>query len=243
MPGSDPVQSIVRAFSIMEAVSRGHFGMRSSDLAGMLNLNPKTAFSLLKTMVQYGYLQKDSQRRYHLGPTLWELIRNDHANAVLQLAEDAVRNLAAAFPGSVVTFAELIGTESRSRLRISPDRPGILQYPVYLTHPLYTSATGLCFLSQDRFAPMLYSAWDFDEYGVQRWKDLKNLKRFLDSVPQENGVIRLELPPSSNVALAVSAGENFSLSIKVSASKSDDAAKQLLEAVKVIHATTKEVYP
>ena len=206
MPGSDPVQSIVRAFSIMEAVSRGHFGMRSSDLAGMLNLNPKTAFSLLKTMVQYGYLQKDSQRRY-------------------------------------LTFAELIGTESRSRLRISPDRHGILQYPLYLTHPLYTSATGLCFLSQDRFASMLYSAWDFDEYGVQRWKDLKNLKRFLDSVPQENGVIRLELPPSSNVALAVSAGENFSLSIKVSASKSDDAAKQLLEAVKVIHATTKEVYP
>ncbi|MDP6404328.1 MAG: IclR family transcriptional regulator [Alphaproteobacteria bacterium] len=68
------VQSLVRAFAILEAIAGAPDGMGLAQLSRALGLHSSTAFHLLKTMVQLGYLRQDrATKRYRLGRPLFAL--------------------------------------------------------------------------------------------------------------------------------------------------------------------------
>jgi DNA-binding IclR family transcriptional regulator len=71
------VQSIGRAFSILEEIARNRSGIGLADLSKRVGLHNSTTFHLVKTMVSLGYVRqlKDS-KRYRIGRPLFALAAN-----------------------------------------------------------------------------------------------------------------------------------------------------------------------
>src|SRR5579864_4705665 len=71
------VQSLARAFGIMEEIARSRDGISLAELSKRVGLHNSTTFHLVKTMVSLGYIRqiKDS-KRYRIGRPLFALATN-----------------------------------------------------------------------------------------------------------------------------------------------------------------------
>lgn len=68
------VQSLGRAFAILEEVARHRDGIGLAELSKMVGLHNSTTFHLAKTMVSLGYLrQEKDSKRYRIGRPLFAL--------------------------------------------------------------------------------------------------------------------------------------------------------------------------
>jgi DNA-binding IclR family transcriptional regulator len=68
------IQSIERAFAILEEVARAPDGVGLAELGKRVGLHNSTAFHLLKTMVSLGYVLQDREsKRYRIGRRLFTL--------------------------------------------------------------------------------------------------------------------------------------------------------------------------
>src|SRR6266571_4413123 len=68
------VQSLGRAFAILEEVARNREGIGLADLSKRLGLHNSTAFHLAKTLVSLGYVrQEPDSKRYRIGRPLFAL--------------------------------------------------------------------------------------------------------------------------------------------------------------------------
>src|SRR5258708_2668265 len=68
------VQSLERAFAILEKVARHRDGVRLRELSKHLGLHTSTTFHLVKTMVMLGYLrQMPDDKTYRIGTPLFTL--------------------------------------------------------------------------------------------------------------------------------------------------------------------------
>jgi len=92
------VQSIGRAFSILEEVARNREGIGLAELSKRVGLHNSTTFHLVKTMVSLGYIRqlKDS-KRYRIGRPLFALASSalDEMEMV-SMATPVLENLASA---------------------------------------------------------------------------------------------------------------------------------------------------
>ena len=70
------LQSIGRAFAILEEVARNRDGITLADLSKRVGLHNSTAFHLVKTMVSLGYIRqiKESKRYAASGPPACDLL-------------------------------------------------------------------------------------------------------------------------------------------------------------------------
>ncbi len=90
------VQSLGRAFSILEAIAERAEGIALADLSKLVQLHNSTAFHLVKTMLGLGYVRQDAEtKRYHIGHKLFGLAAgaNNETNLVF-LAEPVLKELA-----------------------------------------------------------------------------------------------------------------------------------------------------
>jgi DNA-binding IclR family transcriptional regulator len=68
------IQSLVRAFSILEAIARNPEGVSLSQLGRDVRLHNSTVFHLVKTMMSLGYVrQAETDKRYRIGGSLFHL--------------------------------------------------------------------------------------------------------------------------------------------------------------------------
>ena len=68
------VQSLARAFSIMEEIARNRDGIGLAELSKRVGLHNSTTFHLVKTMVSLGYVrQMKDLKRYRIGRPLFAL--------------------------------------------------------------------------------------------------------------------------------------------------------------------------
>ena len=68
------VQSLGRAFAILEEVARHREGIGLADLSKLVGLHNSTAFHLAKTMVSLGYMRQErDSKRYRVGRPLFAL--------------------------------------------------------------------------------------------------------------------------------------------------------------------------
>lgn len=70
---TNPVQSVDRAFGILEAMADAGGEVGLSELAGDLRLPVPTLHRLLKTLMANGYVRQSPSRKYALGPRLVRL--------------------------------------------------------------------------------------------------------------------------------------------------------------------------
>lgn len=67
------VQSLGRAFSILEEVARHREGIGLAELSKLVGLHNSTTFHLAKTLVSLGYLRQETNKRYRVGRPLFAL--------------------------------------------------------------------------------------------------------------------------------------------------------------------------
>ena len=68
------IQSISRAFMILEEIARAREGIPLSELSKRVGLHNSTAFHLVKTMVSLGYIRQErDSKRYRIGRPLFGL--------------------------------------------------------------------------------------------------------------------------------------------------------------------------
>ena len=70
---SGGVQSLERAFGLLELIAAHRRAMSLSELASASGLAPATLHRLARTLVDLGYLRQEPSRRYALGPRLFLL--------------------------------------------------------------------------------------------------------------------------------------------------------------------------
>jgi IclR family acetate operon transcriptional repressor len=80
-PRSGGVQSLERAFGLLELVATRRGAASLSELATASGLPPATLHRLARTLVDLGYLRQEPSRRYALGPRLALLV--DGSSAML----------------------------------------------------------------------------------------------------------------------------------------------------------------
>ena len=73
VPTKSGVQSLQRAFGLLELVAAQRGAMSISELAAASGLAPATLHRLARTLVDLGYLRQEPSRRYALGPRLFLL--------------------------------------------------------------------------------------------------------------------------------------------------------------------------
>lgn len=72
-PAAGGVQSVQRAFDLLELIAEAGGSQGISQLSASSGLPVPTIHRLLRTLVAQGYLRQDSSRRYALGPRLIRL--------------------------------------------------------------------------------------------------------------------------------------------------------------------------
>lgn len=70
---SGGVESVERALSLLDAFDMGDNGLALKDLAERTGLNKATILRLSLSLEKFGYLKRDDDGAFHLGPSLWRL--------------------------------------------------------------------------------------------------------------------------------------------------------------------------
>jgi len=87
------IQSLERAFAILEQIARHRDGITLAELCKCVGLHSSTTFHLVKTMVQLGYASQDADsKRYKIGRRVFSLAagaldENELANRVVPVLE------------------------------------------------------------------------------------------------------------------------------------------------------------
>jgi IclR family transcriptional regulator, KDG regulon repressor len=145
------VQSIARAFSILEEVARNREGIGLADLSKRVGLHNSTTFHLVKTMVSLGYIRqlKDS-KRYRVGRPLFALASSalDEMEMV-SMATPVLESLARA-TGEASHFAARMG-DAVVIIARTPG-PGVFQLTdrAGVVRPAYCTALGKVILASLR---------------------------------------------------------------------------------------------
>lgn len=106
------IQSLERAFAILEEVARNRDGINLADLSKNVGLHNSTTFHLVKTMTQLGYIsQVRDSKRYRIGSKLFTLAAGAlDESTLLALATPVLETLTAA-TGESAHFAIRSGNE------------------------------------------------------------------------------------------------------------------------------------
>jgi DNA-binding IclR family transcriptional regulator len=204
MAGSNLVQSVLRGTEIVEAIAQAEDGLTLNEISVQVDLKTTTVYNILRTFCASGWLKRDSDGKYFIGVSLLSVVRNGNGSAVLSQAVPVMLELSEQFPGGTLTFAEFANDGIWCRLRVSPDRPGVIQRRMLQRFMPYASATGLlfqAFMSEDEFAPAaeLYS---FSEYGLRLWNSEGEFEKCLAKV-RENGYASSPEVRTTSLAIAL----------------------------------------
>jgi IclR family acetate operon transcriptional repressor len=93
---SGKIQSLMRAAAILDAVARQPEGISLAEVAGAVGLNTSTAFHLIQTLVNLGFLTQLADRRYRIGSRLFTLAAGAlDENTMLAMATPILERLSA----------------------------------------------------------------------------------------------------------------------------------------------------
>jgi DNA-binding IclR family transcriptional regulator len=120
------IQSLERAFDILEEIAQHQDGINLADLTKRVELHNSTTFHLTKTMVSLGYVQQNpSTKRYHIGTRLFTLAASAFSEVTLvSLATPILEDLARD-TGETAHFAIMSGNDVVVAARAAG--PGALQ--------------------------------------------------------------------------------------------------------------------
>lgn len=97
-----PAPMVERAFKLLDLLATSDVGYSLSELARLLGMSKSSVHSLLKTLESGGVVEVDRDRRYALGPRLYNLTQSYiRRSGLRRYALPAMRRLAALTDGTV----------------------------------------------------------------------------------------------------------------------------------------------
>lgn len=205
MPASDLVQSLSRALMLLELLPAADNGLTLQQISRELDLRPTTVHNLVRTLEARGYVTKLSKpTRYTLGTTVIDLARQYMEQELQCGAARAVNTVFTRFSNARATYSEYIGGEVVLRLRMTPERPSLLERPWNSVMLPYVSASGLVFQAYWSFRQQQANLqrYPFTEYGAHVWQTEERLQAFLAEV-RERGYAAPPIGQSGLVPVAV----------------------------------------
>jgi IclR family transcriptional regulator, KDG regulon repressor len=213
------VQSLARAFSILEEIARNRDGIGLAELSKRVDLHNSTTFHLVKTLVSLGYVRqmKDS-KRYRVGRPLFALAASaldevEMVSLATPLLEDLSRetgesaHFSVRLEDAVVVLAR---TGGKGAFQLA-DRAGAVR-------PAHCTALGkvmLAALSPEQFEQFLQRA---------------ELKAFSERSITSSEVLRREVTEVRRSGLAIDDGE-FDAEVRCAAVPVRDFSGQVIGAL------------
>ena len=195
MPSNQLVQSVTRSMRILELLANAENGLTLQQLCQELDLKPTTAHNLLRTLAARGYVERLSEpTRYSLGYTYLELADRYRMLTTQRYAATAVSQVFSQFSQVRVTYSEDVGGDVVLKLRMTPERPGLLERPYHSVMLAYTSASVLVYHAFWREEQRLQyeEKYPFATYGAQVWGEYSHLVDLLNDIRHQG---HADLPP------------------------------------------------
>lgn len=195
-PARGGVQSIGRAFAIMEEIARNRDGIGLAELSKRVGLHNSTTFHLVRTMVSLGYVRqlKDS-KRYRIGRPLFALAANalDEIE-MMSLATPVLEELSRE-TGESAHFSVRMGDAVVVLARTSG--PGAFQMTdrVGVMRPAHATALGKIMLAS------------LNDEQFSGWLDRADLKPHTQNTITETARLRREIVEVRRAGLAFDNGE------------------------------------
>lgn len=188
MPSNQLVQSVTRSLLILEQLANVEDGLTLQQISHELDLKAPTVHNILRTLVARGYVERVSEpARYRLGSTLVDLADRHRTLTTQRFAATAVSRVFAQFSYVRVTYCEDIGGEVVLKLRMTPERPGLLERPWHSIMLAYNSASVLIFQAFWREDQKIqYDAkYPFETYGAHIWDTREEVEAFLQETQRK----------------------------------------------------------
>jgi len=170
---------------VLSLIARSEDGLSLREVAGALGLKAPTAHNLLRTLAAKGFLERTGRPvRYRLGGAVMELADLRARRDWLRGAAEVVADLHRAFPAGTVTFAEPVGGEVMATLRMSWERPGVLERPTNRVMSAYGTASAIVYqaFASEEERSAYRRRHPFWEEGAMLWHDPPRLEAFLAEV-------------------------------------------------------------
>ena len=181
------VQSLLRGLDLLRCLAQSPAGLSLREATEAVHLKQSTVYKLLQTLVAAGFARKSGRPvRYCLGAAAGELAGQYCREPLRRRAEGAVAELfeacRACRPNVVLT--EPAGGEVAIVLRMSAERPGVLERPEGRFMSPYANACSLAFLAlwPDGERAAYQRRHPFWEEGAMLWESPEALEEQLGSI-------------------------------------------------------------
>jgi len=139
------IRSVGRALDLLEIMQRAAPpGIRVSDAAATLGIDPATASRLMATLMTRGYASRMPNRRFTLGARSLRLV-SGWIDRLLQIADAPMRRIADGC-GETVYLLQLVGSEAVTLARLSGGRRALVEGEIGPSYPLWAAAAGRALL-------------------------------------------------------------------------------------------------
>lgn len=183
-PRGGGVQSLGRAFAILEEIARAREGIGLAELSKRVGLHNSTTFHLVKTMVGLGYVRQLKDKRYRVGRPLFALAASalddvEMVSLATPILEDLSRET-----GEASHFGVRMGDQVIVTARTSGAGAFQLTDRVGVVRPAHCTALGkviLAGLSEDQLSQFLARA-ELKPSTSKSITDIERLRRDIDEV-------------------------------------------------------------
>lgn len=193
-PGRAPYGSstVDKALEILRAVGRSPAGLTNGEIGGQLGLDRSTAHRLVSTLQRNGFLLRDADRRYVIGPEVTFLAWGTGAD--LKAAMEGLLAQLSEESGESASYSTAFG-DTYYCVAVRPGPSELNYHPMPSTfYDLHTSATGLAILAF------------VDAAEQDRLLTAKPLRALTERTVTDPGELREELELTRDRGYAVSAG-------------------------------------
>ncbi len=180
MPGSELVQSLIKAIDILSLIAEHEEGVRLNELTKMTRLNKTTIYNLLRTLSFKGFVCKDRFERYHIGPAVRSLGVQNQQKQLLALVSEVMQLIIDELPVCVVTVGTLDGYDLLIKMRLASDGMNFIQNSSQ-TLPIHGTASGICLLANHYAGEELLKHYPFADYGFPYWQSQESFTAALEN--------------------------------------------------------------
>lgn len=237
MANSDLVQSLLRGLDLLKLISSSTGGLRLSEITEITGMKKPTVHNLLRTLAARGFVIRDPENRFKLGPGIISMISARRSADRKSRAAAELLKLAEQFPRAIITLAAVSNSEILCILRVSPDSPGVVQQPSQRRFMPYISASSVVLQAMNPAeAQLLEAVYPFEEFGIGLWGNIEKFRKITRKVAQEGFYTRIT---GAGRTFACAMPEGYSLGFNFPAADEYDAGI-FLEAAKRFRAAVWE---
>ncbi len=195
MPGSEFVQSVLRAVDVLELLASDPVGLSLGDLGGRLGLKAPTVHNLLRTLAARGLVEREGPPiRYRLGPRLVEMAQRLEHTTLERQCEALLRRLVTGGMAESAHLARQAAGDLAVVLRIDATRPHLAERPAARPLHPYASCAGLvfqAFCGRQQLAAFR-RAHPFGVFGAAVWPAETELEAELERVRADGFCVRTD---------------------------------------------------